>query len=295
MRIPSKKQNRIVQIEITSRCDKTCFNCTRALAQHRKPDMTPAQFEQAVIACKDWIIRERGVLSMFGGNPVLHGEFETLAEILATHLPEQNRGLWSNNLLGKGEMVAEYFGPKAMFNLNVHGDEKAAAEMREYLPWARVYGEHTRSQHASIFLASKDVLPEAELWKRVKKCHYDIEWSAIIVQEPSDWSRIGGYSCEIASTHARLRQQALGVPVIPGWLDLPLEAFRHQYEFACPLCSGCLNVPGVDDLGENGRDQFSISNQDLIPLTISTVRRTELVHSFHQTNKAPTDYLGMRK
>lgn len=284
------KVNRIIQIEVTTRCDKTCSNCTRALAQVQKPDMTLEQFEQAVISSKDWIIRENGTLAIFGGNPAVSKNFLEYCKILSDHLPAKNRGLWCNNLVGKGEQASKFFSRESMFNFNVHRDARAAAEFRQWFPYAQIFGEHKASYHSSIFVASSDFLEEEEWRSRVENCTYDTHWSAIIITEAPDWSRLGGYSCEIAATHARTNGLALGVAVSPGWLDLARESFEMQYEYACQRCSGCLGVKGVIDLGEGQRDQFSPLNSQLVQLTVSKTRQTEIVESL-VTGSNPIDYL----
>lgn len=293
-RIPTRKLGRIVQVEITTKCDKACANCTRALAQVSKPDMTPKQFEQAVLASKDWIIRERGTLAAFGGNPCASACFDEICAIIREHLPEENRGLWTNNFLGKGKVISETFTKKGVYNFNCHQDQKAADEILEVFPWATVHGRDRASLHASIFIASQDFLNEEGIWKAVSKCTYDIEWSAIVIQEAPDWGSLGGYSCEIAATHARTNRKALGVPVEPGWLDLKEKDFEHQYDFACRRCGGCLNLDGVQDIGGNWRDQFSETNLNVLAMTKSRTRPTEVVKTLPATGSTPIDYLRLR-
>lgn len=293
MHVPTQKLNRIVQIDVTSHCDLSCGNCTRALAQHRKPDMTPEQFERAVLACKDWILRERGVLAIFGGNPCVSKFFPDYARILADHIPEPHRGLWTNNINGHGETIRKYIGPRARYNINVHNQPAAAAEVRQELPWATIYGESGPSRHASIFVAAQDFIKnDIDLWVAVNRCDYDIKWSAIVMQEAPDWQTLGGYSCEIAGTHARTHGKALGVPVVPGWLDGAVDAFRHQYDFACRRCGGCLKLDGPNDLP--GVDQYSKTNERIVTLTVSKRRRLELVDSLSHASE-PTDYLRLRQ
>jgi hypothetical protein len=287
--------NRVVQVDVTSRCDLDCSNCTRALAQHKKPDMTPDQFERAVLACRDWIIRENGVLGIFGGNPCVSKHFPAYAEIIAAHLPERHRGLWCNNINGHGETIRKHFGPLSYFNFVVHGQTAAAEEMKRELPWATVHGATAGSKHASIFVAAGDfVKDEDELWRLVDQCDYDIRWSAIVMQEAPDWQTLGGYSCEIAGTHARVNGKALGVPIEPGWLDLLEESFRHQYDFACRRCGGCLKLDGAADLP--AVDQYSKANANIVKLTVSKRRAMELVATAPGVGAAadPTDYLRLR-
>lgn len=294
MRVPTKKNGRIVQIDVTSRCDKACANCTRALAQISKPDMTPEQFDVAVAASFRWIVRENGILSIFGGNAAVSKHFEEYCRILAQYLPEKNRGLWINNLLGKGEIARRYFGPASTYNFNVHMDQKAAAEIKSFFPWAKIWGTEKRSMHASLFVASQDFLTEEQIWSAVDRCTYDIEWSAIIVQEAPDWIALGGYSCEIASTHARVNGKALGIPVQDGWLDCQINDVRHQYEFACRRCSGAMNLKAVPDLGKDAVDQFSETNAHLVSLNISKSRPHQIVTKMDADIHAAIDYMRIK-
>jgi len=289
MRIPTKKKNRIVQIDVTSLCDKACSNCTRALAQIRKQDMTPEQFEQAVDSSFEWVLRENGTLAIFGGNPCVSKNFEAYCEILAKYLPPKNRGLWTNNLLGKGHIARRFLDRSSTFNFNVHEDKNAAAEIRRTFPWAAVHGVSKASQHATLFAAASDFVPEEELWSLVEKCSYDIHWSAIIVQEVPDWQSLGGYSCEIASTHARVNGVAAGIPIAKGWLDCTIEQVEHQYKFACPKCSGCLNLKGIPDKAKV--DQFSETNLHLVQLNWAKSRQHQIVDQLEKSGHLAVTYL----
>ena len=292
MRIPNKKTHRIIQIEVTTVCDLDCFHCTRALAQTPKLHMPIDLFEQAVIACKDWILRENGTLALFGGNACLWKNFDQGCEILAKHIPARNRGLWTNNIFQKGELIRKTFTKESMFNLVAHGKPAAYDQMKKEIPYAAVHSRDKGTSHASIFVAPQDFISDEEIWKRQEKCTYDIEWSAIVMLEAPDYTTLGGYSCEIAGTHARVNGKALGVPIVNGWLDGELDKFRHQYEYACPKCSGLLNLDGVPDLGEGGRDQFSKSNAHIVPLTISKKRPIEIVDSIpSHDHRPPIQYI----
>lgn len=294
---PTTKKNRILQVDITSRCDLQCGNCTRALAQHKKPDMTPEQFQTVVDVCKDWVLREqapgrRSVLSLWGGNPTCSVYFKEICEILSANLPEENRAIFTNNLNGRGDVVRDNFGPKSYVHVVLHGNKRAADEFRRELPWTTLHGEQAYSKHASIFVAARDFLSEDELWPAVEKCSYDINWSAAIMQEPPDWTKLGLYSCELAGSHARINGKALGVPLTLGCLDLQINAFRHQYDFACRRCGGCLNLQGVDDVEK--RDQYSKTNEAIAAMTISKKRTLELIETMPERIESPVDYLRMR-
>src|SRR5688572_8645375 len=98
-RRPGKYREGVIQIHVTRACNLACFNCTQGSQLAGKPTfITPAQFEQAVLSLKGYF----GVVGMFGGCPTLHPQFEELCDILAKHVPFDQRGLWANAPMGKG-------------------------------------------------------------------------------------------------------------------------------------------------------------------------------------------------
>ena len=113
----------VIQVLVTSSCDKACYGCTQN-SQLARPKwfMTPEQFEQAILSLKDYW----GVHGVFGGNPCLSPHFKDYCEILRKHVPFPQRGLWSNNpiTLENAQECARTFHP-GHSNLNVHMDQKA--------------------------------------------------------------------------------------------------------------------------------------------------------------------------
>lgn len=65
---------KIVQIDVTNICDKSCANCTR-FCGHYRPDklyfMELEDYEKAVISLKEF----PGIIGMIGGEPTLHPKF----------------------------------------------------------------------------------------------------------------------------------------------------------------------------------------------------------------------------
>src|SRR5688572_748232 len=100
--------NDILQIEITRKCDLyACSNCTRALPfRHDAWEMSLDVFTTAVDSVLEW----RGIVALFGGNPMAHSRIDEVCAILAERIPPNRRGLWTNNLLGKGELAQRVFG-----------------------------------------------------------------------------------------------------------------------------------------------------------------------------------------
>ena len=80
--------NDIIQIVVTTRCDRNCSNCTQLLPfRVDYAFMSLDCFEGACISVKDW----PGLVAMFGGNPCVHPQFPELCRIMAKHITPEHR------------------------------------------------------------------------------------------------------------------------------------------------------------------------------------------------------------
>lgn len=150
----SKWLSGVIQILVTSSCDKSCTGCTQLSQLRRKPwFMTPEQFEQAVLSLKGYF----GVYGVFGGNPALSPHFAEYCEILKKHVPFEQRGIWCNAPLGKGHLMRSTFNPHYS-NLNVHLDREAYDEFKKDWPESMPFGLNVDSRHSPCYVAMKDVL-----------------------------------------------------------------------------------------------------------------------------------------
>lgn len=240
---PSQKRphiwrNGVMQIFITRSCDKACFHCTQGSNLAGKAAaMTPEEFEQAVLSLKDYW----GVIGVFGGNPVLHKQFDEICRILRKHVPFPQRGLWCNKLFGKGAICRRTFNPQVS-NLNVHLDEEARAEFIRDWPEARtiVKGFDNDCGHSAPYVAMQDVEPdESKRWSLIANCDINKDWSAIICPVPGKGLR--AYFCELAGAQAMLHANDpnwpdTGLPVEPGWWKRPMTDFAAQVRLHCHAC-----------------------------------------------------------
>lgn len=153
-RRPGKYLQGVIQIHVTRSCNLSCFACTQGSNLAGKVTfITPEQFEQAVLSVKDFF----GVVGVFGGNPCMHPQFETLCEILRKHIPLDRRGLWANHPMGKAAVCRATFSARHS-NINVHLDQAAYDEWKAGWPECNPVGLHQDSRHSPPFVAMKDVL-----------------------------------------------------------------------------------------------------------------------------------------
>lgn len=251
-------RNGVLQIWVTRACDKACFGCTQGSNLGGKPGMiTPEQFEAACISLKGYF----GVVGMFGGNPAIHPKFEQLCDIMAKHIPFEQRGLWCNNLLGKGAAARRTFNP-VFSNLNVHLDKAAFDEFKRDWPEANPFGLNRDSRHSPVYVAMQDVIAdEGERWDLIAKCDVNQTWSAMIGVFRDE---LRGYFCEVAGAMAMLHQNEpeypdLGLPVVPDWWKQDMNAFAAQARFHCHGCG--VPLRGYGQLAQSGQlEQVSITH-----------------------------------
>lgn len=156
-RRPNAYMKGIIQIHVTRSCDKCCFNCTQGSnLAGQKSFITLENFEAAVLSLKNYF----GVVGLFGGNPALHPQFPTLCEILSTHIPFPQRGLWCNNPFEHAEVMRKTFDP-AHSNLNVHLDKKAYDAFITGWPECNPVGLVEDSRHSPCYVAMQDIVKEA--------------------------------------------------------------------------------------------------------------------------------------
>lgn len=242
---PSKPyRGGVIQVWVTRACDKACFGCTQGSNLGGKPAMmTPEQFGQAVESLRGYY----GVVGVFGGNPAMHPQFEELCSVLRkSWVPKDQRGLWSNNPLGKGKAMRETFNP-SVSNLNVHLDRGAYDEFKRDWPECGPVGLTTDSRHSPPFVSMRDVLKvdcvecqgygkmsvrhegglwdrnvpcqacsgtgkvydEARAWNLISDCDINKHWSAMVGMFRD---QLRAWFCEVAGAQSMLHQDDQSYP-----------------------------------------------------------------------------------
>ncbi len=284
-----RKGNDILQIVITRKCDIfNCSECTQLLPFRQDTmEMSLECVEEALDCLKGW----PGVLACFGGNPLMHSRFPEVCKLWEEYIPDQRRrGLWTNNLLKHGQVVRDTFWPKGRFNLNVHGNLKAKAEMERWLPGIKVWGE-TPSIHGSQLLDYRDLGISHLDWVRMReKCDINQKWSGAIYQREDGHPYI--YFCERAGALDGVRGTNNGIRVTHGCWAFSMDRFFEQVENCCDgVCGVPLRARGYLD----SDDTYGVSPslQSLTLIRKGKVRVEEIT-KLPAKSRELTDYMRIR-
>jgi len=291
---PSIWRKGVLQIWVTRACDKACFHCTQNSQLAGKPNFISVEhFEQAVLSIKGYF----GVVGMFGGNPALHPQFETLCQILAKHIPFEQRGIWCNNPMNNGLHMAATFNP-AVSNLNVHQSIQAWDKFVKDWPQSKPYlkGLNEDSRHGPTLIAMKDIIPdEEERWNLIANCDINKYWSAMLCVVKGN---LKAYFCEIAAAHAMLHENDsdwpdTGMEASPGWWQKPMQDFADQVRWHCHRCG--IPLKGFGSLANQGPyEQYSKTHASVMKPK-SPNRETMLIESLVQLGDKhlpkSTDYI----
>ncbi len=288
----------IIQLWVTRACDKACCGCTQGSNLGGKPGMvTPEQFEEMCINIADY----HGTVGMFGGNPAMHPQFETLCGIMRKHIPFQRRGLWCNHPLGKGIIMRSTFNPMCS-NLNVHLDQSAYDEFLKDWPESKPFGLKEDSRHSPPFAAMQDMtdLTEADRWDLISRCDINIHWSGmygVFRGQPRFWF------CEVAGAQSMLHQNNpdypdTGLPLTPRVWDKSMHEYAAQVRYHCHACGIPLRGFGELATKADGTEHTTATHADIYKpkqkeRLVQLVTTTKEAHAFG-LNRA-TDYVPNSK
>lgn len=284
--------NDIIQIVVTTACNLfNCSNCTQLLPFRKDYlHMDPDVFRSACHSLRDW----PGVVAMFGGNPCSHPNFPLLCQIMKEEIPTQrHRGLWSNDLMGHGQIVHETFFPYGRFNINAHTIQSAIPDIDKYLPGQLI--ETSRGQqawHSSVLVHWRDMGLTYRDWviKR-ESCDVNRNWSAAVVERDG---LAYAYFCEVAAALDGMRNQNSGMLIHDGWWRDSISSYYGQVGQCCDRgCGIPLRMKGNLDLSNT----YDVS-PTMLPYTedrrgkvnLSTINAPGLMGKTKET----TDYMRLR-
>lgn len=247
----------IIEIELTNACVHRCSNCTRFCGHHAKPFfMSFETFKRAVDSMQGF----HGTLSLMGGEPTLHPEFERFARYLHEHLPE-NKRKESNPLIYPQKDFMRAVGVQNIRNMKHFststGGSKTCVDgagtfssmgvsyMKNYeviqdtLKFEGLNDHSNAMYHQPILISRKEMGISDEAWQEIRdNCWINMQWSASITPK-------GVFFCEIAGALDMLFDGPGGLPIEPGWWQRDIEEFGEQLQW-CEICGMALHTYSRD-------------------------------------------------
>lgn len=264
----SPKDMQIIQIEITNACVFTCSNCTRMCGHHEKTFMMDFEtFQRAVDSLEGY----EGSVSLMGGEPTLHPEFERFSLYLKSkyeHLyeEEQDRELLQpmddfvktvqdvqlkyacSHQLEDGSDMAMIPVP-CLYSMMGKTYLKHFELIQDVFK-RQVLNDHSNEMfHQPALISRKDLgIPDEQWIKQRNNCWIQNTWSASITPK-------GAFFCEIAAALDMLLQGPGGWPIEKDWWKRKPEDFEDQLHW-CELCGFACETftrdanESIDDVSE---------------------------------------------
>jgi hypothetical protein len=237
-----------LMIDITTRCIRSCSNCTRLLGWRKNDeechrDMDAATFREACRSVADfpadsdqneWVKMPK-MIGLIGGEPFMHPQFETLVDIMMQEIPDRaHRGLWTGVPMDEDRKMwaDERF---AYVNHNVHVPP---------------------CSHQPVLVGSSELVKDrGERRKWVENCWVNARWSPTITTR-------GCYFCEVAAALDAALGLGIAKTVRPGWWREDLSFFNSQIAACCHRCGIAMPMPAR--LDNERKDDISPDNLELL-------------------------------
>lgn len=265
----SPEDMKIIEIDVTNACIHRCSNCTRMCGHHKKPYfMSFETFKRAVDSMEGF----EGGVSMMGGEPTLHPEFERFAEYLNSKyndlpqkknyfitptrnfirdrkLEERNLTYSYSEMTGTNGIGQRIKGP-VLFSSLASNYFKYYEIIQDVFRYQGVNDHMIPCYHQPIGVTRKDMgIPDEEWYPLRDRCWVQNTWSASITPK-------GCFFCEVAGALDMLFNGPGGWPIEKGWWKRRPEDFKDQLHW-CELCGVALNTRSrnanemIDDISQS--------------------------------------------
>lgn len=229
---------KIVQIDLTNACHKSCSNCTRFVGEHAKPFMMDLEtFKKAVDSMEGF----EGTVGIMGGEPTLNPNFDEMMDYYASKVPEPRPTALiadpTPTFKEYGRTVKYMRGRKrALFSALGPGYYKHFEKIQDTFPYQNLNDHEAINTHQALLVTRKELgIPDEEWHKLRDNCWIQNLWSAAITPK-------GAFFCEVAGALDMLFNGPGGWPIEPGWWKRKPSEFGDQLNW-CEMCSAALKVP----------------------------------------------------
>ncbi len=247
----------IIEIELTNACIHRCSNCTRFCSHYDKPFfMTFETFRRAVDSMQGF----QGTISLMGGEPTLHPDFERFARYLHEHMPKEKRKHGNPLIYPQKDMMqaigAQNIRNMKHFSTSTGGDKTCVdgagmfssmgvSYMKNYeiiqdtLKFSGLNDHSNAMFHQPILISRKELGIGDDEWHKIRdNCWINMQWSASITPK-------GVFFCEIAGSMDMLFNGPGGLPIEKGWWKRDLNDFKEQMRW-CEMCGMALQTYSRD-------------------------------------------------
>ena len=250
----SPEDMKIIEIDITNACIHNCSNCTRMCGHHTKPYfMSWETFKRAVDSMEGY----EGGVSMMGGEPTLHPQFERFAEYLNEKykdtpkqdnyfitptrnfirdrkLEERNRTYSYEEKTGTN-VIGQRVKGAVLFSSLASNYYKYYETIQDVFHYQGINDHIVPCYHQPIGVTRKDMGISDEEWSMLRDaCWVQNAWSASITPK-------GCFFCEVAGVLDMLFDGPGGWPIEEGWWKRKPEDFKDQLSW-CELCGAALDT-----------------------------------------------------
>jgi hypothetical protein len=248
----SPKDQKIIQIDITNACARSCSNCTRFCGHHKKPFfMDFDTFKRAL----DSMEGRFGTTGIMGGEPTMHPEFERFTEYLYGKIPAAYRSELNEfaypqrNFMKARDYAHEAYsvthhwaagtrnvvcgvGLWSSMSLSYKKHFEVIQDCFKY----QVINDHNNAMyHQPIMITRKELGIDDKTFKRLRdNCWVQQLWSGAITPK-------GAFFCEIAAALDMLLDGPGGWPIEKGWWKRAEKDFGSQIEW-CEMCGIALKT-----------------------------------------------------
>lgn len=236
------KDSTIIEIDVTNACEHRCSNCTRFCGHKKKPYFMDFEtFKRAVDSLEGY----EGLISLIGGDPLLHPEYNRFAEylrfvrknyismddgrckaILKDYPSFAINQKWFENTINRGRGYALFTSMPGNYYLHYEAVEDTVTDLR--------LNDHTNpSFHQPILVSRYDLgIGDDEFEILRDNCWILDLWSASITPK-------GVFFCEVAGSLDMLFNGPGGHEITPGWWKADRMEFKDQFHW-CDICGMAL-------------------------------------------------------